>query len=53
MKRSVAADVQLQKSVTGELIAYDTKQKKIIATGFDDEEDFQQWLINEKNTDRD
>lgn len=38
------ADVQMQKSVTGEIIAFDTRNKVILASGFDDESDFKQWL---------
>lgn len=41
--KSVAADIKLQKSVTGELIAFDTNRRIIVATGFDDEKDFEQW----------
>lgn len=36
-------DVQLQKSVTGELIAFDTKNKIILASGLEDDEEFEKW----------
>ena len=36
--------IELQKSVTGELVAFDTKKRVIVASGFDDEEDFEKWL---------
>lgn len=43
-QKSVAADIKLQKSVTGELIAFDTNKRIIVATGFESEEEFEQWL---------
>lgn len=36
-------EIKLQKSVTGELIAFDTLNKCILATGFEDEDDFNIW----------
>lgn len=36
--------IELQKSVTGELIAFDTHRKVIVGSGFDDEDDFNKWL---------
>lgn len=36
--------IELQKSVTGELIAFDTRKRVIVASGFDDEDDFEEWL---------
>lgn len=42
--------IKLQKSVTGELIAFDTRRKVIVGSGFDDEEDFNRWLKNYAET---
>ena len=36
--------IQLQRSVTGELIAFDIRKRVIVASGFDDEDDFNEWL---------
>lgn len=36
-------DVEMQKSVTGELIAFDKVNRVILASGFDDAEDFEKW----------
>lgn len=36
--------IELRKSVTGELVAFDTRRNKIVASGFYDEQDFEEWL---------
>ena len=36
--------IELRKSVTGELVAFDTDRNKIVASGFYDEQDFEEWL---------
>lgn len=36
--------IELRKSVTGELVAFDTSRNKIVASGFYDEQDFEEWL---------
>ena len=43
MKPIAPIDVEMQKSVTGELIAFDKVNRVIMASGFDDENDFEVW----------
>lgn len=43
LKPIAPVDVEMQRQASGDYIAFDTVNKRIISTGFDDEEDFEAW----------
>lgn len=36
--------IEMRKLPTGEIIAFDTEQNRQVASGFSDEDDFQEWF---------
>lgn len=43
LKPIAPCDVEMQRQASGDYIAFDTVNKRIISTGFDDENDFEDW----------
>lgn len=43
LKPIAPVDVKMRKERTGEIIAWDHANNRILSTGFDDEHDFEQW----------